>query len=349
MPAKLEAGAEVADRYRVDEEIGRGGMGAVYVADDLALPRKVALKVLQPEALSDATARARFQEEIDSCVRIEHPHVVPVHDAGFDGSHFYIAMRLIDGPDLSRIISDFAPLNETRALRLLGQIANALDAVHRERLIHRDVKPANVLIWNSGADDEHCYLTDFGIAKALDDTGTLSTAGPIGTPAYMAPEVCAGRVADAQADQYSLACLAYEMLSGRLPLEGEGAALLEAHMSEEPRSLSTDAPHVSPQVRAAIQQGLAKSPADRYPSVKELANAASGASKESFEQSEAVSEALSRAKTDKEVVTSLTAVGGLSDARIAEVARLKRSRDARQRLRAARKALTGELGPRSGS
>lgn len=341
MAGNPEVGKTIADRYRITAEIGRGGMGAVFEAEDLALERAIAIKLLLPAALADRRARAQFQEEISSSVKIEHPHVVPIYDAGFDGDHFYIAMRLVRSPDLSALIHRSGPMEEARAMKLLGQIANALDAVHREGLVHRDVKPANVLVWGASAPDEHCFLTDFGIAKALDDTGTLSAAGPIGTPGYMAPEVCAGLQAGAQSDQYSLACLTYEMLSGRLPFEGVGVLMLEAHMKAQPRSLQSDAPHVTAPVREAVERALEKSPGDRFPSVKAFASAAS-ASKRSFEQSEAITTTMSSSKNTQEMVTTLhDGAPGLTDRRIAEIVQLNRSRVVRLRRRAARQALIG--------
>ena len=153
----------------------------------------------------DDQARARFQREIDHAVAIEHPHVVPVYTAGFARPHFYISMRLVPGPDLAKIVRHGGALEESRALRILGQVASALHAVHAKGLVHRDVKPHNVLLWEAGSDEEHAMLTDFGIAKALDDTHGITGLAAIGTPAYMAPEICLGQLATPACDQYSLA------------------------------------------------------------------------------------------------------------------------------------------------
>jgi serine/threonine protein kinase len=179
-------------------------MGAVYQAEDLALHRKVALKLRLPEFVDDGRARARFQREIDHAVAIEHPHVVPVYAAGFERPQFYIAMRLVPGPDLHRIVRDGGALEESRTLRIHGQVASALHAVHTKDLVHRDVKPHNVLLWEAGSDEEHAMLTDFGIAKALDDTHSLTGLAAIGTPGYMAPELSLGHLATPACDQYSL-------------------------------------------------------------------------------------------------------------------------------------------------
>jgi len=248
MSADELIGTELGD-YRPVRVLGRGGMGVVYEAEDLPLRRTVALKVLAPNLLDDATARARFQREIEHAVAIEHPHVVPVYAAGFERPHFYLAMRLIRGADLARLVSTEGPLVEERALRVLGQVASALHAIHERGMVHRDVKPANVLLWGAGQDDEHAMLTDFGIAKALNDSRNLTGLGAVGTPAYMAPEVCLGRSALPASDQYSLACLAFELLSGRLPLDADGVSFPDAHIEQAPMSLATAAPGVSPAVQ----------------------------------------------------------------------------------------------------
>src|SRR4051812_41795543 len=230
-------GTELGD-YRPVRVLGKGGMGVVYEAEDLPLRRKVALKVLAPEVVEDRTARARFQREIDHAVAIEHPHVVPVYNAGFERPHFFIAMRLIPGDDLAALEKMGGPLPPARALRLVGQIASALHAVHGSGLVHRDVKPHNVLIWGAGEEEEHAVLTDFGIAKALDESRGITGLGAVaGTPAYMAPEVCLGQPATPASDQYSLAITAFELLSGELPITGDAVSFRDAHVEQPPRKL----------------------------------------------------------------------------------------------------------------
>jgi len=325
--------------YRVIELLGKGGMGAVYEAEDQALRRRVALKVLLPEFAGDAGARSRFQREIDHAVAIEHPHVVPVYSAGFEPPHFYIAMRLVTGPDLSEALRQSGALPEDRALRLLGQIASALHSVHSKGLVHRDIKPHNVLLWAAGTEDEHAMLTDFGIAKALDDTRSLTGVGAIGTPAYMAPEVCLGQPARPASDQYSLACMAFELLAGRLPFEGDAPSMREAHVECSAPPLRSVAPHVSETTCAAIDRALRKHPDERYPSVREFMHA-TRASRESFETSERVSEVLAKEPTAG-AVQQLASRAGYSDARISHITELDQTEVVRLRRRQARRALLG--------
>jgi serine/threonine protein kinase len=329
------------EQYRITDTLGAGGMGVVYLAEDLALRRKVAVKVLPSRLIDDATARARFQHEIERSVSIEHPHVVPVYDAGYDGAHFYIVMRYVDGPDLARLLHDHGPMEERRAMRLVGQISSALYAVHKSGLVHRDVKPHNVLVWDGGQPDEHALLTDFGIAKALDDTTAVTGAGPIGTPAYMAPEVWAGERATPASDQYSLACVAFELLSGRRPFDGDGFGLREAHMERTPASLSDFAPGVTRPVSDAIARALGKSPTRRFPDVRGLVSAATSAS-ESFNRAQAISKAVEGSADTNELVSTLSDNYGLSEGTIAEIADLDRTEVVRRRRRAARRILTGE-------
>jgi serine/threonine-protein kinase len=198
--------------YLLEQELGRGGMGVVYRARDLGLQRFVALKVLAPRLLQDAKARSRFQKEIEFAVAIEHPHVVPIYAAGYEDGQFFLAMRLVRGTDLGEIADQEGPLSEQRVARLVGQIASALFAVHEQGMVHRDVKPQNVLVWNAGQVDEHCFLTDFGIAKALTETVGFTTVGVLGTRGYIAPELFEGGQPTPACDQYSLACLAYQLL-----------------------------------------------------------------------------------------------------------------------------------------
>jgi serine/threonine-protein kinase len=331
-------GTELGD-YRPIRLLGRGGMGAVYEADDLSLRRRVALKVLLPEVADDARARERFQREIDHAVAIEHPHVVPVYAAGFDRPHFYIAMRMIDGPDLNKLLRD-GPLDQQRALRILGQIANALHATHAKGLVHRDVKPHNVLLWSMEGEEEHAMLTDFGIAKALDDTRSLTGVAAIGTPAYMAPEVCLGRLASPASDQYSLGCMAYELLSGRPPFDVGASELRSAHVEQPAVPLRQVVPSVSEEVSNAVAKALAKNPSDRHADVRAFVHSAAAA-RESFSRSQRITDALSAATQRRDAAETLISEHRLSDAYVSAVTELDATEIAKIRRRQARRALVG--------
>jgi serine/threonine protein kinase len=332
-------GTELGD-FRPVALLGKGGMGAVYEAEDLALHRRVALKVLLPEVADDNRARARFQREIDHAVAIEHPHVVPVYTAGFERPHFYISMRLVPGPDLARIVRDGGALEQSRALRILGQVASALHAVHTKGLVHRDIKPHNVLLWEAGSDEEHAMLTDFGIAKALDDTHSLTGLAVIGTAGYMAPEIALGHLATPACDQYSLGCMAYELLSGHLPFEGDAAQLRTAHVEQAPVPLSRAAPHVSSAVADAVDIALAKDPTQRHADVRAFVRTAK-ASHDAFRRSEAITRVMTEAARPEEAVGPLSAEHGLSDVTISQLTDLDRTQVVRLRRRQARHALVG--------
>ena len=327
--------------FVIEEQLGRGGMGVVYRAHEPALRRTVALKLLAPQFLDDATARTRFQREIKHAVAIEHPHVVPVYDAGYEDGYFYLAMRYVGGPDLWRVVKSEGRLPEPRALRLIGQIASALWTVHQQGIVHRDVKPQNVLVWSSGAIDEHAFLTDFGIARALDEVLRLTRAGALGTPGYMAPELVAGGAPTPACDQYSLACLAFELLTGELPFGTTGSAATGSS-NARPHRLSTAfyGSGVSKRVRETIERALSADPADRFPDVRAFVMA-DEALQESFEDSRAMAETLRRTRTDSDLVTGLQEQG-VTDARIAEIADLEKSQVVKLRRKAARRSLVGE-------
>jgi serine/threonine protein kinase len=336
------AGLEL-EHYRLDRVLGQGGMGVVYAGEDQALRRPVAIKVLLPRLLEDAKARQRFQQEIEHAVATEHPHVVPIYGAGYDKRHFFLAMRLINGPDAATELRRNGPFDEQRALRLLGQVSSALHAVHHAGLVHRDIKPHNILLGALGEPDEHAVLTDFGIAKALDQTSNLTAVGAIGTPNYMAPEVCLGQPASPASDQYSLACMAYELLSGVLPYASSDAAPRDAHVNASPRPLQEVAPHTSVWVANAIERGLAKDAADRWPDVRQLANVDSR-SGQSFDEATALTKAIQQATDESELVHSLVEGHQLSDQTIATMTDLPKSDVIRLRRRAARQALLGPSG-----
>ena len=312
-------------------------MGVVYRATDLALQRRVAVKVLAPQLLDNPTARARFQREIQSAVAIEHPHVVPVYTAGYESGAFYLAMRLVDGPDLGDVLATEGVLPEGRAMRIVGQIASALYAVHEQGIVHRDVKPQNVLLWSAGGPDEHPFLTDFGIAKAIDETRGITRFGMLGTPGYMAPELREGGSATSASDQFSLACVAFELLSGRLPFQQDS----QGDWDDVPIPLSAPSP-VSERVRETIERALAPRPGERYPSIRAFVMEDERAH-ESFERSRAIAEVVAE-RSSESVVNELHTEHGLTDEAIAEIADMKKSQVLLLRRQAARRAIVGEQG-----
>lgn len=218
--------------YRVESLIGRGGMGVVYRATDLSLERPVALKLIAPELAEDERFRERFLKEPRLAASLDRPSVVPIYEAGEQDGQIYLAMRYVEGSDLTILQRD-GKLTPERALAILGQIAGALDAAHRRSLVHRDVKPANVLL----DDDGHAYLTDFGITKQLGGEAT-DTWRLVGTLGYLAPEQIREEAVDVRTDCYSLACVLYECLSGSPPFHRDTEAeTMWAHMQEQPEPL----------------------------------------------------------------------------------------------------------------
>ncbi len=326
-------GTQIGD-YVLETRLGRGGMGVVYLARDLALQRTVALKLLARELTEDSTARSRFQREIKAAVAIEHPHVVPVYSAGYEDGYFYLAMRYVQGHDLNRVLAEGGPLPEERAMRLVGQVASALYAVHQQSLVHRDVKPENVLLWTSDVGEEHAFLTDFGIARAVDEVFGITNAGALGTRGYMAPELEQGTAPTAACDQYSLTVLAFELLTGELPFESDD------DVRDMPKPMALLAPTSSSEVRATIERGLAPDPEARFRSVLAFVRA-NASSSEAFERSREITDSVKKGRSNSEVVASLTD-HGLSEGRIAEIADLERSQVVLLRRRAARRSIVGE-------
>jgi serine/threonine-protein kinase len=272
----LEAGAQLG-RYRIESLVGRGGMGAVYLATDTQLERRVALKVLSPELTDDARFRDRFITESRIAASLDHPNIVPVYEAGEIDGQLFIAMRYIDGHDLSHVLVERGALPITLAVRIVAAVAAALDAAHAGGLVHRDVKPGNVLL--AGSDEApHVYLTDFGLTKRVGDA-TMTAAGQIvGSIGYVAPEQVEGRPVDARTDVYSLGCLAYEILAGAQPFRRESEmAVLMAHVQDPPPSLLAERPELPEALDAAIARAMAKDPAARFATAGEFAAALSEA------------------------------------------------------------------------
>jgi ABC-type branched-subunit amino acid transport system substrate-binding protein len=263
----LAAGTTVAG-YRIEELVGRGGMGVVYRATDLELERPVALKVIAPELAGDPGFRERFLRESRLAASLGHPHVLPVYRAGDADGALFLAMRYVHGEDLRALLRRQGSLPAERALGICGQVAEALDAAHRKDLVHRDVKPGNVLL------DEHeeAYLADFGLTKEVGDSST-QTGHIVGTFDYLAPEQIRSEELDGRTDEYALACVLYECLSGEPPFHRRTEAeTLWAHMQEGPPGLR-EYPALDP----VLARGLAKDKAERYPSCGEFLAAAHAA------------------------------------------------------------------------
>jgi hypothetical protein len=261
--------------YRIEELIGRGGMGVVYRAYDLRLKRPVALKLIAPALALDERFRERFARESELVMSLEHPNVVPIYDAGDVEGRVYLAMRLVDGTDLGSLLRAQGALEPVRAMAICAQIAMALDAAHARELVHRDVKPSNVLLDST----EHVYLADFGLTRRLDDqVGDPGDDRSIGTPAYLAPEQLDGQSVDGRADVYSLGCLLYECLTGeRVFPRASRLAEAWAHLEEEPPRASRGRPGLPDAIDAVICRALAKEPGQRYPTCAALISAAQDA------------------------------------------------------------------------
>lgn len=260
--------------HRVDAVVGRGGMGVVYRATDQTLERTVALKVIAPQAAGDPAFRARFERECRLAAAIDHPHVVEIFHAGEEAGRLYLTMRYVDGADLRRVLSTEQRLDPARAVAIVDQIAGALDEAHRLGLVHRDVKPENILLARRRG-HEHAFLTDFGITKRAADEPLTRTGVGLGTGDYTSPEQAQGRDVDGRADVYSLACVLFQMLTGRVPFERDGELdKLWAHVHEPAPELLSILPSLPRRLQDVLGRALAKDPADRHQSAGELAVAA---------------------------------------------------------------------------
>jgi len=271
-------GAEVAG-YRIVEEAGSGGMGVVYRAEETGLGgRPVALKLLPPALAGDPDFRARFLREMRVAAAIDHPNIVPIYRAGEDRGLLYLAMRYVHASDLRRVLETEGRLAPGRALAILDQVAGALDAAHARGLVHRDVKPGNILLAPPvlDGDPEHVYLVDFGLARDDSDDRSIGGGGSfLGTPRYAAPEQAAGRPVDGRTDGYALGCVLYECLTGRPPFPGgSGEAVLLAHLETAPPRVTTLRPDLPAAIDRVITRALAKSPEDRFPTCRTLIAAA---------------------------------------------------------------------------
>ncbi|WP_410615294.1 protein kinase domain-containing protein [Amycolatopsis sp. lyj-109] len=257
--------------YRIEGLLGRGGMGEVYRAYDTAHDRVVALKLLSEPFVTDEAFRARFRRESQIVARLREPHVIPIHAYGEIDGRLYLDMRLVEGRDLKELLAD-GPLDPARAAGIVAQVAGALDAAHADGLVHRDVKPSNVLVTSA----DFVYLVDFGIARSMTAEGTsiTGTGNVIGTLDYMAPERFGDAPITGLVDVYALACVFFECLTGHRPFPAEGAAAqMGAHLTAPPPVLSRARPGLPAALDAVVARGMAKNPADRYPTAGAFADA----------------------------------------------------------------------------
>jgi predicted ATPase len=270
------APGDVFAGYRIEALAGRGGMGLVYKARQLRPERAVAVKVIMPGLAGDADFRARFEQEASLAAQIEHPNVIPIYEVGDEDGLLYIVMRFVESTDLRGLLRSRRRLTAGHAVRIVGQIAAALDAAHAHGLVHRDVKPANVLV--TGAyPDEHLYLTDFGLTKRVTDVGggMTATGGFVGTLDYIAPEQVRGDAVDGRVDVYALGCVLHELLTGQVPFPRDTeVAKIFAHLSADPPLAGEAVTGVPAELDAVVARAMAKDPGDRYASAGDLARAA---------------------------------------------------------------------------
>jgi Protein kinase domain len=270
----LSPGDEFAG-YKIERTLGRGGMGVLYLAVEPGLERHVALKLIAPEAAADEVFAQRFAEESRIAASIEHPNVVPIYAAGEEGAIPFIAMRYVSGSDLGKRMAREGRLDPAAAAGLIAQVGNGLDAIHAAGLVHRDVKPANVLLGGVGGED-HAYITDFGVARNVaTESGLTQTGRFVGTLDYVAPEQISGGTVDARADVYALGCLLFKLLTGEVPFPKDGeAARLYAHLNDPPPAPSLHATEVPMALDDVAIRAMSKEPGDRYPSAGDLGRAA---------------------------------------------------------------------------
>lgn len=259
--------------YRIEALLGRGGMGVVYRAENARLGNKVALKLLAEDLAHDESFRERFVRESRTAATLNHPNIVTIYDAGDEDGVLYIAMRYVES-DLKQLLGRDGALSAAKTLAVVGQIGSALDAAHARGLLHRDVKPANILLDVSSEPGgvPHAYLADFGLTKHLESRSGITASGQfVGTIDYMSPEQIEGRDVDARTDIYSLGCVVFECLAGLTPFRRETeVAVLWAHMRDEPPAITELRPELPGAVDLVIAQAVAKDPANRYSTAREL-------------------------------------------------------------------------------
>ncbi|MET0921192.1 MAG: protein kinase, partial [Acidimicrobiia bacterium] len=263
-------GRVLGNRYRLIEPLARGGMATVWVADDPLLSRRVAVKILRADLAEDGATRARFRNEAIAAARLNHPNIVATFDTGDDDGTAYIVMELVEGTNLRHLLDERGTLPTADVVRIGREIADALDAAHEAGLVHRDVKPANVLVPPTGP----VKVTDFGIAKATGADELTRTGTVMGTAKYLAPEQVNGRTADARTDVYALGLLLYEMCCGHPPFGGEtDVATAMARLTTSPPSIRAERPDVPPALDDLVHRCLARDPAKRFASAAAVRHA----------------------------------------------------------------------------
>ena len=266
-------GRILGDRYQLGSLLGVGGMARVYVASDRVLERQVAVKVLSPPYAQDPSFVERFRREARAAARLSHPNIVAVFDSGSDAGLHYLVMEYVTGQSLAELLADRARLAPREAVEVGVEVCAALAVAHAQGLVHRDVKPANVLV----GDDGRVKVTDFGIVKAAAMATLTGTGTVLGTAAYLSPEQAQGGPVDARSDLYSLGCVLYELLCGSPPFgsgaDGPPVAVATRHLHQPPEPPSAHNPQVDPELDAVVLTALAKDPAQRYQSAIELVDA----------------------------------------------------------------------------
>jgi serine/threonine-protein kinase len=279
-PAGAQAASQRLAGYLLDEQIGLGGMAVVYRATDERLGRRVALKLLAPALAEDAGFRQRFIRESRAAAAVDHPNIIPIYEAGEIDGALFIAMRYVHGGDVRSLLERENLLSPGRVWSIVGQVASALDAAHSFGLVHRDVKPGNMLLdasggggWGPAGQSEHVYLSDFGISKLQMASAALTQTGQfVGTLDYIAPEQIENQRIDGRADQYSLACAAFELLSGTRPFRKDTQlGLITAHLTDPPPQVTARRPGLPPAVDQVLAVAMAKAPGQRYPTCAEFA------------------------------------------------------------------------------
>jgi len=274
---------EVFAGYTVERELGAGGMGSVYLVRHPRLPRFDALKLLRPELCDDPNFVGRFEREADTVAQLDHPNIVAVHDRGSQDGQLWISMRFIDGTNAEKALADYEQgMPPERVVRIVSKVASALDYAHRHHLLHRDVKPANILLTGGPEDEdaERVFLSDFGVAKAIGEaaeriSSLTSTGSVVATLDYASPEQIKGQVLDHRSDIYALGCVLYKLLTGTVPYPGDSvAARVYGHLNNQARPPSSLVPGLPTGFDEVVARAMAKEPDDRYPTCRALALAA---------------------------------------------------------------------------
>jgi len=275
IPAELLSALrrDLASQYQITDLLGRGGMSLVYLAQEMELNRQVAIKVLPLQLLHGADAAERFEREGKISASLDHPHIVPIFRVGSTSTFLWYTMKRIRGRSLEQIISERGGLPLADVLSIVQQVGDALHYAHRQGVVHRDVKPANVMIEESG----WAYVCDFGVARAFGSVSLTQTGASLGTPRYMAPEQVEGKPVDGRCDQYSFAILVWEALTGTLPFTGESVGeLIRKHLLEPAPRLSDARPNIPGNVSDAVARAMSKNPAERFPDVAAFVRALGG-------------------------------------------------------------------------